>query len=222
VTKHKSKKGTDHTPPAPEEAPAGPSMSEAAPSSKALEVVPVEEEAQAEEAAAVEGPPPVAAAEAAPAERIESLEKDLAQAQAQASEYLDGWQRERAEFLNYKKRVERDLENARAIAAASILTRYLAILDDIERALKDRPANSELQAWVSGIQLIQRKLQAILDAEGVETIPAEGMMFDPTIHEAVTFEPGDGFREGQIIEVLQKGYRIGERILRPAMVRVAR
>lgn len=227
MTKHKTKKSSDHPPSASEEPPAEPSLSEPVPPTKALEVLPAEEEAIPEEAApeavgAVEGAPEAPAAEITPAERIETLEKDLAQAQAQAAEYLDGWQRERAEFLNYKKRVERDVDSTRAVVGASILTRYLAILDDIERALKDRPGVPEIQPWIEGIVLIQRKLQAILDAEGVEVIPAEGQMFDPTIHEAVTFEPGDGFREGQVIEVLQKGYRIGERILRPAMVRVAR
>ncbi len=222
MTKHKPKKGTDHTPPAPEEPEAEPSLSENVPSEETVDVIPGAEGAAVEQAPSEEGGPQVAAAETTSTERIEALEKELARAQAQASEYLDGWQRERAEFLNYKKRVERDLEGARALAAATILTRYLAVLDDIERALKDRPTDPDVQAWVEGIQLIQRKLQAILEAEGVEVIPAEGLMFDPTIHEAVTFEPGDGFREGQVIEVLQRGYRIGDRILRPAMVRVAR
>ena len=211
MTKHRTKKkSTDHMPPAPEEPTAEPLISEAEPTGRVLQAPP--EEAVPEQAAA----------EVLAAGRIAALEKDLALAQAQESEYLDGWQRERAEFLNYKKRVERDLEGARAIAASSILTRYLAVLDDIERALRDRPVGPEFDSWVEGIQLIQRKLQSTLDSEGVEVIPAEGMMFDPTVHEAVTFEPGDGFREGQVIEVLQKGYRIGERILRPAMVRVAR
>jgi molecular chaperone GrpE len=212
VTKHKSKKkGTDH-PPLAAEAPAPePTLAEAAPAEPAA--APKAEAGEAE---------PLAAPELSPQEKLEALQQELAQAQAERGEYLDGWQRERAEFLNYKKRVERDLESAHAVAAASILTRYLAVLDDLERALKDPPASPEFTAWVDGIQLIQRKLQAILDAEGVEVIQAEGMLFDPTIHEAVTFEPHDGFHEGQIIEVLQKGYRLGERILRPAMVRVAR
>jgi molecular chaperone GrpE len=207
VTKHRTKKKTsDHPPPGPHELAAEPSVSAMEAQTRPLEAP----------------APPEEPAEAAIPDRIASLEQELAQAQAQASEYLDGWQRERAEFLNYKKRVERDLESAREIAAASILTRYLAILDDIERALKERPPLPEVGPWVEGIQLIQRKLQSILDSEGVETIPAEGLMFDPTVHEAVTFEPGDGFREGQVIEVLRRGYRIGERVLRPAMVRVAR
>jgi molecular chaperone GrpE len=182
------------------------------------------EAAPAEPAAAPEAreAEPAGAPELSPAEKLEALQQELSQAQAERGEYLDGWQRERAEFLNFKKRVERDLESAHAVAAASILTRYLAVLDDLERALKDPPASPEFAAWVDGIHLIRRKLQAILDAEGVEVIQAEGMLFDPTIHEAVTFEPHDGFHEGQIIEVLQKGYRLGERVLRPAMVRVAR
>jgi molecular chaperone GrpE len=209
VTKHKSKKkGGDHAPPAVEAPAPEPQLAE-----------------PSLEAAQPEGEPAAAAVpapEISPTEQIEALQQQLAQAQAQASEYLDGWQRERAEFLNYKKRVEKEMEAAHAVAASSILTRYLAVLDDIERALKDPPAVPEFAAWVDGIQLIQRKLQAILEAEGVEVIQAEGKLFDPTVHEAVTFEPHDGFGEGQIIEVLRKGYRLGERILRPAMVRVAR
>jgi molecular chaperone GrpE len=209
VSKHKSKKkATDHPPHAAEAPAPEPTLAEAAPAA-----------APEAEAPGVEPSP---APEPSPEEKLAALQEELARAQAERSEYLDGWQRERAEFLNYKKRVERDLESAHAVAAASILTRYLAVLDDLERALKDPPAAPEFAAWVDGIQLIQRKLQAILDAEGVETIQAEGMLFDPTVHEAVTFEPSDGFHEGQIIEVVRKGYRLGERILRPAMVRVAR
>lgn len=164
----------------------------------------------------------VTAAEAPAAEDpLQVLQKELEVAKAQADEYLDGWQRSRAEFLNYKRRVERDLEAAYAMAAASILTRYLSVLDDIQRALKDHPAGADFEAWVEGIQLIRRKLQMILESEGVERIPAEGQLFDPTVHEAATFEKCDGFHEGQVIEILQEGYRLGDRILRPARVRVA-
>jgi molecular chaperone GrpE len=153
---------------------------------------------------------------------VQALQKDLMTVQALADEYLDGWQRSRADFLNYKKRVERDLEAAYQQAAATILTRYLPILDDIERALRERPSVPELEAWSEGIQLIQRKLQTILETEGVEPIPGLGKMFDPTIHEAITFEKCDGYCDGQVIDVVRQGYRLGDRVLRPAQVRVAR
>ncbi len=164
----------------------------------------------------------VAEAVAAPADPLQALQDELDQAKAQAAEYLDGWQRSRADFLNYKRRVEREMESAHASAAASIITRQLVILDDLERALKERPNAPEFEAWAAGLELIYRKLQALLESEGVEPIPAKGEMFDPAVHEAVTFEHVDRHREGEVIDVLEQGYRLGDRVLRPAKVRVAR
>jgi len=202
-------------PPAPETAAAG--QPEVQPG-EGLAVPLPEVAAPGAEVPAAEAPVPEAPAAEDP---LQALQKELEVARAQADEYLDGWQRSRAEFLNYKRRVERDLEAAHSVAAASILTRYLVVLDDIERALKDHPAGADFEGWVEGIRLIQRKLQMILESEGVERIPAEGQMFDPTVHEAATFEKCDGFHEGQVIGILQQGYRLGDRILRPARVRVA-
>jgi len=157
-----------------------------------------------------------------PVPDLDALRQELEATRAREAEYLDGWQRSRADFLNYKRRVERDLEAAYQQAAATILTRYLPILDDIERALRERPSVPELESWCEGLQLIQRKLQTILETEGVEPIPGQGKMFDPTIHEAITFEKCDGYCEGQVIDVVRQGYRLGDRVLRPAQVRVAR
>jgi molecular chaperone GrpE len=151
----------------------------------------------------------------------DELDAELQRVKAEAAEYLDGWQRARAEFANYKKRVEREQQDSHARAAAGILVRFLPVLDDLERALKERPAQAD-PAWLDGIGLVQRKLRALLEAEGVEAIPAEGVSFDPTMHEAVTHEVSGDHQEGQIIEVLQQGYRLGDRVLRPAQVRVAK
>ena len=150
-----------------------------------------------------------------PEARIEALQKE-------ADEYLDGWQRARAEFANYKKRVDRQLQQSYQRAAGEILTRQLSVMDDMERALKDRPELPEAQSWSEGIELIYRKLEAILESEGVEPIDAQGEMFDPNLHEALSHEDNDEYKGGQIIEVVQNGYRLGDRILRPAMVRVAK
>ncbi len=143
------------------------------------------------------------------------------QAEKQSQEYLDGWQRERAEFANYRKRTERDRQAERDNTLGNLVKKYLVILDDLERALKNRPTAPEAQPWVEGIDLIYRKLQNILEAEGVTRIPAETEFFDPTRHEAISQEPSADHESGQIIEVLQQGYLIGERVIRPAMVRVA-
>ncbi len=155
------------------------------------------------------------AAAGTPSDEVERLT-------AQAAEYLDGWQRARAEFSNYKKRIERDQEEARARVVADVLQDFVTILDDLERALRDRP-EGEASAWASGIDMIQRKLMSVLDAEGVRpVIPAAGETFDPNVHEAVSHEASPDHTEGQIIDVIHQGYRIGERIIRPALVRVAK
>lgn len=169
------------------------------------------------------GAEPAAEAEIAAAEAGgEDLAPALEQARALADEYLDGWQRARAEFLNYKKRVERDQEASQALAAASIHTHYLGVIDDLERALKERPRGPEIDAWTAGVEMILHKLETALEAAGVEPVPAEGQRFDPALHEAISYESSDGFSEGQVIEVVQRGFRLGDRVLRPARVRVAR
>jgi len=160
-------------------------------------------------------------AEEASPQDVAALQGQLEAAQAQAQEYLDGWQRARAEFTNYKRRVERDREQMQQDAVARVVARYLPIVDDLERALKNRPTEGEGAAWAEGIELVYRKLLAALEADGVRPMEAEGSMFDPNLHEAILQEPSEEHESGQVIEVLQRGYLIGERVLRPALVKVA-
>ncbi|MFV2044710.1 MAG: nucleotide exchange factor GrpE [Anaerolineales bacterium] len=150
------------------------------------------------------------------------LQHELDQAKAQAQEYLEGWQRARAEFANYKKRVTRDQEEARMRIAGETLTKYLGVIDDLERALKERPPDGEAAAWAEGIELIYRKMYGVLETEGIEIIDADGEHFDPTLHEAISHDESEDHEEGEVIEVVQPGYRMGDRVLRPAMVRVAK
>jgi molecular chaperone GrpE len=163
---------------------------------------------------------PVMEAEAL--EAVSELQNELLATQAKADEYLEGWQRARADFANYKKRVERDQAQTYQNAAASILKRYLSVLDDLERALKSRPLDGDGAAWSEGIELIYRKLVSILESEGIQTMDADGVLFDPNLHEAIMSEDSDQHESGQVIEVLQQGYTLGDKVLRPAMVRVAR
>lgn len=157
----------------------------------------------------------------APAEGV-PLDEQLAQAQAQAAEYLDNWRRAIAELSNAKKRMAREQEEMRAAAASRVLEKLLPIVDDVERAFTVVPEDQANSEWVNGFRLIQRKLNALLESEGVKPIPAEGEMFDPVVHYAVTHEESDGYREGQIIAELARGYRLGDKVLRPTMVRVAK
>jgi len=149
---------------------------------------------------------------------LAELESQLAEAQSQVAEYKDGWQRAVAEFQNYRRRVEADKAETYQTAVGSIIKRYLPVLDDMERALQARPADL---AWAEGVELICRKLQSILEAEGLKRIEAEGQKFDPNIHEAISQEPKEGVESGTVIGVVRNGYMLGERVIRPAMVRVA-
>jgi len=169
----------------------------------------------------VENPEAEAEIPAVSLEEFEALKKQLEETQASAAEYLDGWQRSQAEFSNYKKRLEREQLGTAQLMRGAIISRFLPVMDDLQRALSNRPTDESSQSWVGGIELIQRKLQAILDAEGVTRIEAEGKPFDPNFHEAISHEPSENHESGQIIEVVQQGYMLGERVIRHAMVRVA-
>lgn len=155
-------------------------------------------------------------------EKIEELEKELEKSQKQTSEYFEGWQRERADFSNYKKRIERDQHNLSESISANLIKRYLIIMDDLERALKHRPLDGPGKEWADGIELIYRKLCNILESEGIQRIPAESEEFDPNRHEAISYEESPDHKSNQIIEVLEQGYMHGDRVVRPARVRVAR
>ena len=152
---------------------------------------------------------------------LDALQQELAECHAKSNEYLDGWQRARAEFTNYRKRVERDQAMMQQTITGSIVKRYLEIIDDLDRALKNRPQEGDGASWANGIELIYRKLLNTLESNGVTRMQAEGQ-FDPNLHEAITSEDSDHHQSGEIIEVVQQGYLMGDRVLRPALVRVAR
>lgn len=152
----------------------------------------------------------------------ELLTSELEELQSKANEYLDGWQRSRAEFANYKKRVEREQAQVSQRATANVIKHFLEVMDDLELALKNRPQEGEGASWADGVELVYRKFSSILETEGVTPIETDGQYFDPTLHEAITNEDNPDFESGQIIEVLKRGYFIGDRVLRPATVRVAR
>ena len=149
---------------------------------------------------------------------IEGLRTKLEEAASKTSEYKDSWLRSQAEFQNYRKRIERDNELTYITLKGDIIKRILPVLDDLERALQNRSAED---AWANGIELVARKFQNILESEGVKKIEAVGMEFDPNFHEAISHEPADGAQSGHVIGVVQNGYMIGERVIRPALVRVA-
>lgn len=150
-----------------------------------------------------------------------TLEEQLAEAQAEAARNLDGWQRTQAEFANARKRFDKQWAEAHTNATTNVLAKVIPVIDDFDRALETVPDAIAADSWFEGIQLVYRKLNTILEHFNVEPIEAVGQTFDPNQHEALMQEPSDEYESGIITRELQKGYRVGERIIRPSLVYVA-
>jgi molecular chaperone GrpE len=148
-------------------------------------------------------------------EDTEKLKQALAEEKARAEANLAGWQRAQADFINYKRRSEQERGEIGQFANSIFILNLLPILDDWERALASIPDDAANASWVDGIRLIERKLRATLEAEGLSPIEAVGEPFDPTQHEAAMQGKG---KEGIVIAELQKGYKFHDRVIRPARV----
>ena len=164
---------------------------------------------------------PVESVETQPNETISGAAADVVALEKKAKEYLDGWMRERADFANYKKRVETQLRDSAQNAAVEALVTLLPVIDDFERAMANVPAELAGNPWLNGVSMIQRKFQKMLDDQGVTTLDPVGDVFDPSRHEAVGMEDSDTVGSGHVTVTLQKGYVHGDRVLRPALVKVA-
>lgn len=148
----------------------------------------------------------------------EAAAPDVAALTAERDSYLDQLKRSLAEFANYRRRVDQERAQARELATRDLLRALVPIVDDFQRALAAVPEELRGNPWVQGVHLIERKLVALLEREGVTPIEALGQPFDPGLHEAVATEPGS--TQNIVVEVYQKGYRHGQHLLRPAMVKV--
>jgi molecular chaperone GrpE len=151
---------------------------------------------------------------------VESLRESLQEEKAKAEDYLKNWQRSQADFINYKRRMEQERVEQTKFANATLILKILPVLDDFERASASLSREVESPAWLEGINLIERKLRFILEQEGVTPIEALGKDFDPQLHEAVMFEEGTDPQHGVVVAELQKGYKLHDRVIRPAMVKV--
>ena len=148
-----------------------------------------------------------------------SLEERLADAEARAEEYLALAQRTQADFENYRKRAVRDQESLVARAHERVVKELLPILDDLERAL-DAAGDHEEAKLEEGVRLVHRSLLDALQKQGLELIETSGA-FDPHVHEALLAQPAEDAESGHVLQVLQKGYRLGDKVVRPARVIVA-
>jgi molecular chaperone GrpE len=153
---------------------------------------------------------------------LESLRNQLTAAQQEAQENKAGWQRAAADFANYRRRTELDREQMLGLADEALLAKLLAIVDDFDRAIANMPAELQQMGWVEGIAAIDRKLDQLLASQGLTPIEALGQPFDPHLHEAVVQEETVHVPEGTVTAELQRGYRLRDRVLRPAMVAVAK
>ena len=143
----------------------------------------------------------------------------LAEAEAQRDEYLADLQRLAADFDNYRKRALRDQQAFASRAAERLVAKLLPVLDDLERAL-DAAEHHEEAKVLEGVEMTRSALAAALASEGLQEIAAEGA-FDPHVHEALLAQPVEGAEPGSIVQVVQRGYRLGDAVLRPARVIVA-
>ncbi|MBU2608805.1 MAG: nucleotide exchange factor GrpE [Chloroflexi bacterium] len=148
-------------------------------------------------------------------EDVEALTQALVEEKARAETNMAGWQRSQADFANYKRRVEQEMQEIGKLSNANLALNLLTVLDDLERALSSVPDDLADVSWVNGIVLIDRKFRGALEAIGLSTIEALGEPFDPNVHEAVMQAKGE---EGIVVKELEKGYRFQDRIIRPTKV----
>ncbi|KPK47764.1 MAG: hypothetical protein AMJ77_02120 [Dehalococcoidia bacterium SM23_28_2] len=162
---------------------------------------------------------PSQAEAAAEPETLEAAKALLQEEKEKAQRLLANWQRAEADFVNYKRRVKQERDEARRLANAALIINILPVLDDLERALASLNIQLAGLTWFDGVRLIYRKLQLVLENAGVSQIEAEGQPFDPRFHEAVMYGEGE---EGKVVAEVQRGYKLGDRVLRPAMVVVGK
>jgi molecular chaperone GrpE len=148
---------------------------------------------------------------------------DLARVSAERDEYLDQLQRTRADFDNYRKRVERERPLLAEAGVRDLVAELLPVLDNLERALEALVAAGDrgAEGIVAGVDMVKQQLSALLVGRGVEEIPAEGLLFDPNVHEAVQGVPSPAHPEGTVVAVVERGYRMSDSVIRPARVVVS-
>ncbi len=146
---------------------------------------------------------------------------DQAKAVDEREQLRDRLLRTTAEFDNFRKRVDRDRREMAERAAESLLLDLLPVVDDLERALAVEATGEGAEAYRRGVELIHKQLTELLARRGVKVLDALGADFDPHLHQAVASEPADGHRDGEVVAVLRTGYLLNDRLLRPAMVKVA-
>jgi molecular chaperone GrpE len=157
-----------------------------------------------------------------PVEGATQTAADAGEMQRQRDEYYDRLLRKTAEFDNYRKRIERERQQVTEAAAADLIGELLPLVDDLERALRSDAGDQSVDAYRRGVELIHKQLLELLRKRGVRPIDTVGADFDPHYHQAVAHEHVEGRRDGEVTDEFRRGYMLGDRLLRPAMVKVAK
>ena len=152
---------------------------------------------------------------------VEELTETIVRLKGEVDTNLDGWQRSRAEFDNYRRRTQKQLADSKQQGAMDAFAKILPVIDDFERAFSNIPADLDSNPWISGTSLILKNIQKVLDEFDIDVIDPVGEEFDPTMHEAIGMDDSSEYDSGIVTTTLQKGYKNGDKILRPALVRVA-
>ena len=155
------------------------------------------------------------------AEVVDQLTAQLEVAKSLAAEHLASLQRTAADFANFRRRTAEDREREFGLASEALLRKVLVVADDFDRALDHMPAEFKDAGWIEGITRLDRTRRALLESDGVTPIDSVGRAFDPHEHEAIAIVPGTGRPDGEVVDEVQRGYRVRERVLRPALVAVA-
>ena len=155
-------------------------------------------------------------------ERVKELERELEKVREERETFKEGWQRERAAFLNYKKEEQERIKRAQEVLLEQLMEKFLPVLDNLHLALKTIPEKEKKQPGTQGLIMVLLQVRDILKQLGLEEIKAEGEEFNPEVHEAVEMVETEKIEPGRVVEELQKGYKFKGRVLRPARVRVSK
>lgn len=153
--------------------------------------------------------------------RGDQLQAELDAAREEAEQHLETARRTQAEFENFRKRSQRDMEDTRKRAGERVITQLLPVLDNLERAIDHTVAGGDPDSLLKGVEMVKQQVLDVFDKEGVEILDPLGQPFDPNMHQAVQQQADETVPDGTVISVFQKGYRLGGRVVRPAMVVVS-
>jgi molecular chaperone GrpE len=152
----------------------------------------------------------------------ETPQKDIEEMESQAKEYLEGWQRAKADYANLKRRVDEDLQRVAKFANEDLILKVIPVLDNFKRAFKHIPQEHKESDWVKGIKQVERQLEEMLKQEGLEKMELLGEEFDPEEAEAMGFDIKSEYKDGEICEVLEDGYKLKDKVIRAAKVKICK